>query len=71
MLTMRTAAPTARRLWTIPEGAEIVAVLEVGLNRTVAGEISPVEALNSMAADVEKIMVDAGYKTGRLPDLQN
>jgi multiple sugar transport system substrate-binding protein len=37
MLTMRTASPTARRLWTIPEGSEIVAVLEVGLNRTVAG----------------------------------
>ncbi len=70
MLTMRTASPTARRLWTIPEGSEIVAVLEVGLNRTVAGEITPVEALNSMAADIEKIMIDAGYETGRLPDLE-
>lgn len=71
MLTMRAASPTARRLWTIPEGAEIVAVMEVGLNRTVAGEISPVDALNSMAADIEKIMVGAGYTTGRLPDLKN
>ncbi len=69
MIAMREASPTARRLWTIPEGAEIVAVLEVGLNRTVAGEISAVDALNSMAADVEKIMTTAGYKTGRLPDL--
>ncbi|MEP3296448.1 MAG: extracellular solute-binding protein [Pseudoruegeria sp.] len=70
MLTMRTASPTAKRLWTIPEGSEIVSVLEVGLNRTVAGEITPVEALNSMAADIEKIMVDAGYETGKLPDLE-
>ncbi|MGJ8611533.1 MAG: ABC transporter substrate-binding protein [Octadecabacter sp.] len=69
MLTMRDAAPTARRLWTIPEGSEIVAVLEVGLNRTVAGEITAVDALNDMAADIEKIMIDAGYETGRLPDL--
>jgi multiple sugar transport system substrate-binding protein len=46
-----------------------VAVLEVGLNRTVAGEISVVEALNSMSAEIEKIMVNAGYTTGRLPDL--
>jgi multiple sugar transport system substrate-binding protein len=69
MVTMREASPTARRLWTIPEGAEIVAVLEVGLNRTVAGEISVVEALNSMSAEIEKIMVNAGYTTGRLPDL--
>ena len=71
MLTMRTASPTARRLWTIPEGSEIVAVTEVGLNRAVAGEITPIDALNSMAADIEKIMVDAGYTTGRLPDLKN
>jgi multiple sugar transport system substrate-binding protein len=69
MVAMREASPTARRLWTIPEGAEIVAVLEVGLNRTVAGEISVVEALNSMSAEIEKIMVNAGYTTGRLPDL--
>lgn len=71
MVTMRNALPTARRMWTIPEGAAIVAVTEVGLNRAVAGEISPAEALNSMAADIEKIMSDAGYKTGRLPDLTN
>ncbi len=70
MITMREALPTARRMWTIPEGAEIVAVTEVGLNRAVAGEITAVEALNSMAAEIEKIMQDAGYETGRLPDLE-
>lgn len=69
MPVMRDALPTARRMWTIPEGAEIVAVTEVGLNRAVAGEIGPVEALNSMAVEIERIMKDAGYETGRLPDL--
>ena len=70
MPVMREASPTARRLWTIPEGSEIVSVLEIGLNRTVAGEIEPIDALNQMAADIEKIVADAGYETGRLPDLK-
>lgn len=70
MLAMRTASPQAKGLWTIPEGAELAAVLELGLNRAVAGEITVVDALNSMAADMEKILSDAGYKTGRLPDLE-
>jgi multiple sugar transport system substrate-binding protein len=69
MLTMRDALPTARRMWTIPEGTDIVAVTEVGLNRAVSGEITVDEALNSMAAQIEEIMKKAGYKTGRLPDL--
>lgn len=69
MLTMRVALPTAKRMWTIPEGAEIVAVTELGLNRAVAGELTAVEALNSMAAEIETIMQNAGYETGRLPDL--
>jgi multiple sugar transport system substrate-binding protein len=70
MLAMREASPLAKGMWTIPEGAELAAVMELGLNRTVAGEISPVEALNSMAADLEKILAGAGYETGRLPDLK-
>ncbi len=70
MLAMRTASPQAKGLWTIPEGAEIAAITELGLNRAVAGEISVVEALNSMARDMEKVLSDAGYKTGRLPDLK-
>ena len=70
MLAMREASPLAKGMWTIPEGAELAAVMELGLNRTVAGEISVVEALNSMAADLEKILADAGYETGRLPDLE-
>lgn len=70
MLAMREASPLAKGMWTIPEGAELAAVMELGLNRAVAGEISVVDALNSMAADLEKILADAGYETGKLADLQ-
>lgn len=70
MLAMREASPLAKGMWTIPEGAELAAVMELGLNQAVAGQISVVDALNSMAADLEKILADAGYATGRLPDLK-
>lgn len=70
MKTMVEASPMARQMTSVPEGAEIISVLELGLNRAVAGEISVQEALNSMAAEIEAIMAEAGYETGRLPDLQ-
>lgn len=70
MKAMLTASPLAKGMWTIPEGAELAAIMELGLNRTVAGEISVVDALNSMAKDLEKVLSGAGYKTGRLPDLK-
>jgi len=70
MLAMREASPLAKGLWTIPEGAELAAVMELGLNAAVAGDLTVTEALNSMAADLEKVLADAGYETGRLPDLQ-
>ena len=70
MLAMREASPLAKGMWTIPEGAELAAVMELGLNSAVAGEVSVVDTLNSMAADLETILSDAGYKTGRLPDLK-
>ena len=70
MKAMLVASPLAKGMWTIPEGAELAAVMELGLNRAVAGEISVVEALNSMSVGLEKVLADAGYKTGRLPDLK-
>jgi len=69
MKTMVVAAPMARQMTSVPEGAAIISVLELGLNQVAAGEITPVQGLNSMSAEIEKIMADAGYKTGRLPDL--
>jgi multiple sugar transport system substrate-binding protein len=70
MQAMRVASPLAKGMWTIPEGAELAAIMELGLNRAVAGEISVVDTLNAMAADLEKTLADAGYETGRLPDLK-
>jgi multiple sugar transport system substrate-binding protein len=69
MKAMVVGSPLARQMTSVPQGAAIIAVLELGLNQAVAGEITIPKALNSMAADIEKIMADAGYKTGRLPDL--
>jgi multiple sugar transport system substrate-binding protein len=71
MKAMVQALPTARQMWTIPEGAEIAPILDVGLNRAVAGEISPAAALNAMSKDIEQVVKKAGYATGRLPDLQD
>ena len=70
MKAMLEASPLAKGMWTVPEGAELAAITELGLNRAVAGEISVVDALNSMAADLESVLSDAGYTTGRLPDLK-
>lgn len=71
MKAMVEALPLARQMWTIPEGAEIAPVLDVGLNRAVAGEITPAATLNEMAGKIEQLMRKAGYQTGRLPDLKD
>ena len=57
-------------MYTVPEGPQIVAILELRLNQVVIGEKSTVEALNTMAAEIHDLMQKAGYKTGRLPDLK-
>ncbi|MBI1777440.1 MAG: extracellular solute-binding protein [Proteobacteria bacterium] len=59
----------ARQMWTVPEGAEIVSVLDLRLNQAVTGELNSVAALNKMAEEIHGIMQKAGYKTGRLPNL--
>jgi multiple sugar transport system substrate-binding protein len=47
----------------------VIAVLELGLNRAVAGEIGSVEALNGMAGEIEKIMAGYNYRTGQISPL--
>jgi multiple sugar transport system substrate-binding protein len=59
----------ARQMWTVPEGAEIVSVLDLRLNQAVTGELKSADALNTMAAEIHAIMQKAGYKTGRLTNL--
>lgn len=69
MPTMAAGLPLARQMWTVPEGTQIVAVLELRLNQAITGELSSTAALNTMAAEIYDIMAKRGYKTGRLPDL--
>jgi multiple sugar transport system substrate-binding protein len=69
MPAMAAGLPLARQMWTVPEGTQIVAVLELRLNQAITGELSPAAALNTMAAEIYDIMQKRGYKTGRLPDL--
>ncbi|MGE0314356.1 MAG: extracellular solute-binding protein [Lautropia sp.] len=64
------SAPNARMMYTVPEGPQIVAVLELRLNQAVIGEKRAAEALNLAAGEIHDIMKKAGYKTGRLADLK-
>ncbi len=64
------SSPNARMMYTVPEGPQIVAILELRLNQAVIGEKSTMEALNTMAVEIQDLMQKAGYKTGRLPDLK-
>jgi len=70
MKAMVDSAPYPRMMYTVPEGAQIVAVLELRLNQAVIGERTSTDALNTAAAEIYEIMRKAGYKTGRLPDLK-
>lgn len=70
MEAMREASPLAVNIYTFPEAAEVIAILEVGLNRAIAGEIGAAEALNGMAKDVKDVMEKNGYRTGVLPPLK-
>jgi multiple sugar transport system substrate-binding protein len=70
MKAMVDSAPYPRSMYTVPEGPQIVSVLELRLNEAVIGEKSTTDALNTMAAEIQEIMKKGGYKTGKLPDLK-
>jgi len=63
------ALKTAVNIYQFPEASEVIAVLELGLNRAVGGEITSVDALNSMSDEIHKIMETYKYRTGGLPPL--
>jgi multiple sugar transport system substrate-binding protein len=69
MKPLAAALPHAINPYAFPEAAEVVAVLELGLNRSIAGEITTADALNSMSDDIFKIMEKYKYKTGEGPKL--
>ncbi len=70
MKPLAAALPHARNLYAFPEASEVIAVLEVGLNRAIAGEISATDALNNMSDDIYKVMEKYKYQTGELPPLK-
>jgi multiple sugar transport system substrate-binding protein len=57
-------------MYTVPEGPQIVSILELRLNQALIGEKTPADALNTMAAEIQTLMRNAGYKSERLPDLR-
>ncbi len=69
MKPMQEGSPLAVNIYTFPESSEVIAVLEVEINRAVAGEIGTAEALNRMADQVHEVMQRHGYRTGKLAAL--
>jgi len=61
---------TARQPWTVTEGAQISAVMDLRLNQALTGELTATAALNKSADEIHDLMKKAGYKTARLPDLK-
>jgi len=61
---------TARQPLTVPEGAQIAAVLDLRLNQAAAAEMTSAAALNKCAEEIYDIMKKGGYQTAKLPDLK-
>ena len=58
-------------MYTVPEGAQIVVVLELRLNQAVIGEQHVGRcAEHGGRGDPRDRSAKPGYKTGRLPDLK-
>ena len=70
MKPLAEALPRAVNIYQFPEANDVIAVLELGLNRAVAGEITSVDALNGMADEIHKIMEKYSYKTGTINSLK-
>jgi len=70
MKPMSEALPHSVNPYTFPEASEVIAVLELGLNRAIAGELTVVAALNGMAGEIADIMAKHNYRTGKLEPLR-
>jgi multiple sugar transport system substrate-binding protein len=56
--------------YQFPESSEVIPILELGLNRAIAGEIPSAQALNSMAEEIHTVMAKYGYNTGKIEPLR-
>ncbi|BCH27695.1 extracellular solute-binding protein [Mesorhizobium sp. L-8-3] len=70
MKPLAEALPHAVNIYQFPEASEVIAILELGLNRAIAGEVTSVDALNGMADEIQKVMAGHFYKTGALEPLK-
>ncbi|WP_119389687.1 extracellular solute-binding protein [Taklimakanibacter lacteus] len=70
MKPLAEALPHAVNVYQFPEASEVIAVLELGLNRAIAGEITAVDALNGMADEIHAVMEKYKYKTAQLEPLR-
>lgn len=70
MKAMAQALPTAKLTFVIPEASQVLAVTELRFNQAIGGEIELKEALNLAAAEIAKLMTDAGYDAPQLADLK-
>ena len=48
----------------------MIAILELGLNQAVAGNVAAPAALNDMADKIHGVMTKYGYQTAKLPALR-
>lgn len=69
MKPLAAALPHAINPYAFPEASEVITVLELGLNRAIAGEITSADALNSMAEEIHGVMEKYNYKTGSIAAL--
>jgi len=70
MKPLAEALKHAVNIYQFPEASEVIPVLELELNRAIAGEITSMQALNSMADQIYAVMAKYGYKTGKLEPLK-
>ncbi len=69
MEPMAEALKYAVNSFHFPEASEVVAIMELGLNRAVAGETTSAQALNTMANEIHAVMAKYNYNTGKLGPL--
>ncbi|MEM9631627.1 MAG: extracellular solute-binding protein [Pseudomonadota bacterium] len=69
MKALADALPNARLTFTIPEASQLLAVTELRFNQAIGEEMPLNEALNTAAAEIAKVLEDAGYKYQKLDDL--
>jgi multiple sugar transport system substrate-binding protein len=70
MKPLAASLPHAVNIYQFPEASEVIAILELGLNQAVAGEITSTSALNGMADQIHAVMAKYGYNTGKLEPLR-